>query len=130
MTVEFNEIKDGELLKWETPGTKLQGILKSYKEQKTAMGMGQVYEVQTKDGVIPFFAPSLLHKKLQEVSVGMLVSIEYTNKTRTQAGTDLKHFKVGHTKPTEANLKALGIEIFDQTVGDDNATAEDALSKF
>ena len=117
--VDFRKIEDGDLLKWETPGTELVGILKSYKEQKTVMGNGHVYEVQTKDEIVPFFAPSLLHKKLQNVGIGNLVQIKYLKKTKTAAGTDLKHFDVGFTQPTEANLKALGIEIFGNKVGDE-----------
>lgn len=117
--VKFNKVEDGELLKWEKVGTKLTGLLKSYKEQKTAMGQGHVYEVQTKEGIVPFFAPSLLHKKLQTISIGNLVQIEYVKKTKTGAGTDLKHFEVGFTKPSEASLKALGLEIFDNKAGEE-----------
>lgn len=126
--INFDEVKDGELLKWDTVGTKLVGILKSYKQQRTAMGDGNVYEVQTKDGIVPFFATTLLHKKLQGINTGELVSIEYTHTTKTQAGTTLKHFKVGHTAPTEANLKAIGIEMFKDVDGDD--LSQDALNKF
>lgn len=115
--INFKKVEDGELLKWETPGAKLLGVLKSYKSQRTAMGDGHVYEVQTKDALVPFFAPSLLHKKLKDVSVGNIVQIEYIKKTKTAAGTDLKHFEVQFAKPTEANLKAAGIEIF-ETVSD------------
>ena len=118
--VDFNKVEDGELLKWETAGTKVVGILKSYTPRKTAMGDGHVYEVKSKDGIVPFFAPSLLHKKLQNVALGNIVSIEYTKKSKTGAGTDLKHFEVSFAKPTEANLKALGLDIFDETIGDDD----------
>lgn len=121
--VKFDKVEDGELLKWETTGKKVVGILKTYREQKTAMGQGHVYEVQTKDGIIPFFAPTLLHKKLQSVAIGNIVMIEYTKKTKTGAGTDLKHFDVGVAKPTEANLKSIGVEIFEKVEdeGIDNA---------
>lgn len=113
MSVEFNKVEDGELLKWGQVGAKVVGLLQSYREQKTSMGMGQVYEVMTKDGIVPFFAPSLLHKKLQNVSIGDIVSIEYTKETKTNAGTKLKHFDVGHAKATDANLKALGLNVFE-----------------
>lgn len=121
--IKFNKVEDGELLKWEKPGVKLLGILKSYKEQKTAMGQGHVYEVQTKDEIVPFFAPSLLHKKLQNIGIGNIVSIEYLKKTRTGAGTDLKHFDVGFAEPTEANLKSAGIEVFKKV--NDEISADD-----
>lgn len=112
--VKFDKVEDGELLKWETVGTKVVGVLNTYRAQKTAMGEGHVYEVKTKDGIVPFFAPTLLHKKLQSVAIGNIVNIEYLKKTKTGAGTDLKHFDVGVAKPTEANLKAIGVEMFDK----------------
>lgn len=112
-------VKDGELLKWETVGKKVVGVLKSYTPRKTAMGEGNIYEVKTKDCVVPFFAPSLLHKKLQDISIGNIVSIEYVKKTKTGGGTDLKHFEVSHGKPTPERLKALGFEMTDEKVGDE-----------
>lgn len=117
-------VKDGELFKWETPGTKVVGVLKSYTPRRTAMGDGHIYEVRTKDGIVPFFAPSLLHKKLQDITIGNIVSIEYEKKTKTGGGTDLKHFIVAQGKPTPERLKSLGIEMVDETIG------EDALEKF
>lgn len=123
--IKFNTVEDGELLKWEKPGTKVVGILKSYTPRTTNMGEGHVYEVQTKDGIVPFFAPSLLHKKLQNVSVGSVVSIEYTKKTKTGGGTDLKHFDVGWAKPTEANLKAAGVEVFEQVEDEESEDKEE-----
>ena len=115
----FKKVSEGELLKWDKPGTKVQGILESYKEQKTAMGQGHVYEVQTKDEIVPFFAPSLLHKKLQKIGVGNVVVIEYVKKTKTGAGTDLKHFDVSFAPPTEANLKSVGMESSFKKMTDD-----------
>lgn len=109
-------VKEGELLKWDITGTKVVGVLKSYTPRKTAMGDGHIYEVRTKDGIAPFFAPSLLHKKLSDVAIGNIVSIEYTKKTKTGAGTDLKHFEVAQGKPTVERLKALGIEMTDKNV--------------
>lgn len=109
--IKFSMVEDGQLLKWDTIGTKVVGLLKSYKVQKTAMGEGHVFEVQTNEALVPFFAPSLLTKKLQNIPIGNIVSIEYTKKTKTGAGTDLKHFNVGQAAPTEVNLNALGIKI-------------------
>ncbi len=114
--LDFQTVEDGQLCKWETVGTKIVGVLKSYAFRRTNKGDGNVYEVQTKNGLIPFFAPSLLHKKLKSIAIGNIVSIEYTGKTKTQGGNDLKHFDVKFTKPTEANLKAIGVEMFDNTV--------------
>lgn len=113
-------VKDGELFKWETVGSKVVGVLKSYTNRRTQMGDGHIYEIRTKDGVIPFFAPMLLHKKMQDVPTGNIVSIEYTKKTKTQGGTDLKHFDVAHGKPTPERLKAIGLEMLDEKVGEDD----------
>lgn len=124
--VKFDKVEDGELFKWETPGAKVVGVLQNYRAQKTAMGEGHVYEVRTKDAVVPFFAPTLLHKKLSGIAIGNIVNIEYTKKTKTGAGTDLKHFEVGVAKPTEANLKAIGVTLF-ENVSDDDGIADDDL---
>lgn len=107
--VQMDEIADGELLKWDKVGIQIVGILKSYKEQNTANGIGHVYEVQTKDGLSAFFAPSLLQKKLKQVKIGNIVRITYTEVTKTAAGNPLKHFKVGNCPATEANLNAFGL---------------------
>ena len=117
----LEKVKDGELLKWETVGIKLVGVLKSYTPRKTAMGEGNIYEVKTKDGTVPFFAPSLLHKKLSDIAIGNIVSIEYMKKTKTGGGTDLKHFEVSQGKPTIERLKSLGLDVTDEKVGDIDA---------
>ena len=47
--------------------------------------------------------------------------------TKTANGNTLKHFAVQHAPATEANLKAVGIEMF-KTVTDDEAEAEKAFN--
>ena len=116
--VKYETIEDGELLKWDKVGIKLEGVLVSYRLQKTSKGDGNVYEIKTKDGIIPFFAPSLLHKKFQAVPIGNVVSVTFTKITKTGGGNDLKHFDVGHAEPTEANLKSVGVEML-KKVGED-----------
>ena len=108
--VEMEDIADGELLKWEKAGIEVVGVLKSYKAQNTANGVGHVYEVATKDALVAFFAPSLLQKKLSQVKLGNIVKIVFTEVTKTAAGNPLKHFKVGNCAPTEANLNAFGLK--------------------
>ena len=112
MTIKYTQVEDGELFKWDKVGKKIEGVYKRYKLQKTSKGDGHVYEIQTKDGLIPFFAPSLLHDKLQTIPQGKIVSIEFTETSKTGGGNDLKHFIVQHAEALEINLKALGIEIF------------------
>lgn len=116
--LDVSKVQDGELFKWDKVGLKVAGILRSYRPQKTGKGDGHVYEVQTKDGTIAFFASQLLHKKLQGVPVGNVVVIEYTHDSKTGAGNTLKNFEVSQGKPSEANLKALGLELLEEVEGE------------
>lgn len=114
--LDLKEVETGELYKWDVLGKEITGILKSYKSQNTAKGTGHVYEVRTKDGIIAFFAPSILHKKLQDVAIGSVVKIKYTEKSKTNSGNELKKFDVKQGTPTEERLKALGLPLFDNTI--------------
>lgn len=114
MTINFNKIKDGELLKWDKVGVELIGVYFSYREQNTANGVGHVYEIKTSDGLVPFFAPTLLHRKLQSIAQGNIVSIKYTKEGKTVAGNSLKHFDVGWVEPNEANMKEIGLEFMNE----------------
>ena len=109
-------VQDGELQKWGEPGTVVEGVLYSYSSRDTSKGKGNLYEVKTATGLVPFFAPSLLHKKLREVSLNNLVRIEYIKETKTMTGNPLKHFEVQWTKATPDKLKALGIDLYDNDV--------------
>lgn len=107
------DIVDGELVKFEPgkEGMTISGILQSYRPQKdTGKGPGHVYEVKTNKGVAAFFAPSLLHKKLQSVAIGSIVKVTFVSITQTKNGNTLKNFKVTTFPATEANLKALGLD--------------------
>lgn len=107
------EIVDGELVKFEPgkEGLTLSGILQSYRPQRdTGKGEGHVYEVKTNKGVAAFFAPSLLHKKLQSVAIGSIVKVVFESITKTKNGNTLKNFKVTTFPATESNLKALGLD--------------------
>lgn len=110
--INYDEVVDGELFKWEKEGTVLEGLLQSYNPRKdTGKGPGHLYEVKTNKGVAAFFAPTLLHKKLAGIPVGSIVKITFSKLSKTANGNTLKNFTVGHAKATEANLKALGITI-------------------
>lgn len=118
----LNEVETGEIYKFEEPSedVDVEGVLKSYKTQQTANGEGHVYEVRTKDGVVPFFAPTLLHDKLEgENNIGSVVQITYEELGKTNAGHDLKHFKVLKGEATEENLKLVGLEPEMKEVEDD-----------
>lgn len=125
-TIKFTTVADGELYKWTEPGQKVEGLLQSYKNQSTSKGEGHVYEVKTKEGVVAFFAPSLLHQKLQTIPTGRVVSIEYLKEEKTNTGNTIKRFNVGHAEATEANLKVLGIEVFEKV----EDSADDGLPRF
>lgn len=121
--IQYEDVMDGELTKFEQEGTKVEGQLQSYKEQpNTGKGIGHVYEVKTKDGVSAFFAPSLLHKKLSGVPMNSIVKIVYVKQTKTANGNTLKHFDVKYAPATEANLKAVGLEMYKEAPGgEDNS---------
>lgn len=109
-TIEFDNVPDGELYKWENPGQIITGVLKSYKAQPDrGKGPGNVYEVLCKEGMYTFFAPSLLHKKLQNVTIGDIVQIKYESVSKTNTGNTLKNFSVGRKSATPEVLEKLGI---------------------
>ena len=116
MSIKYDTVETGELLKWERKGTVIEGQVVNYESKQTSKGEGHVYEVRTVDGIIPFFAPSLLHKKLKNVAIGRIVKITYTDKTKTGAGNDLKHFEVLHAPANEANFKSIGLSPMDDAV--------------
>lgn len=112
--INYEDVVDGELVKFEPgkEGMVINGLLLSYRPQRdTGKGPGHVYEVKTTKGTAAFFAPSLLHKKLQAIAIGSIVKITFTSITQTKNGNTLKNFSVQHAPATDANLKALGIEI-------------------
>ncbi len=112
--VDYDEVEDSALVKWEKVGMVVEGVLDAYNERNTVNGVGHVYDVETEEVVKAFFAPTLLHKKLQSVirtkGIGCIVKITYTKKDKNSAGQDLKLFDVGSAEPNEANLKAIGLE--------------------
>lgn len=115
------KVETGELFKWSEVGSKLSGQLRDYREQDTPKGKGHVYELRTKEGTIPFFAPSDLHRKLKEVKLGELVKIEFKETTKTRGGNDFKVFDVSHYPASDNNLKALGLDALEggEAVNDD-----------
>src|SRR3990167_6955052 len=108
--VQYGEaVQDGELYKFEKEGQIIEGLLKSYMQRPdTGKGIGNVYELKNKDGVVAFFAPTLLHKKLKE-RVGQIVKITFTKTSKTKIGNTIKEFEVLPAPATPDNLKALGI---------------------
>ena len=119
MSDGYNTVVDGELFKWETAGTSLEGILQGYSmKPDTGKGEGHVYEVLTKNGVAAFFAPFLLHKKLSGIPLGSLVKITFDSITKTAVGNPLKNFTVGFIKSGEGmysiKVKELGLEGYNE----------------
>jgi len=102
-------VVDGELTKFEVEGTEVYGILKNYKTQSTKKGTGHVYEVKTKNGVSAFFAPQLLHEKLQGIAIGRMVKITYKGMKQSNSGNDYKLFEVKNGPVNAQTLAAAGI---------------------
>lgn len=136
MSIKYNDVVGGELTKWEDEngktivGKTVEGVLINYEKKATAKGEGNIYEVRTKNGVLAFFAPMLLHKKLQNVPVGSIVLIKLTEESKTNSGNTLKHFDVKFAAATKENLASLGIEVTGASVeeeADIDADVEEAL---
>lgn len=106
-------VTGGELVKFDKPGTVIYGQLINYKTQKTNKGDGHVYEVKTKNGLSPFFAPTLLHDKLKNIPVGSIVKITFVEIKRGNSGNDYKVFDVKHGPANEKTLAAAGITVDD-----------------
>jgi translation initiation factor IF-1 len=126
----FDEIKTGDLYEWDDPSEEIdiEGILQDYEVTNTSKGEADRYEVQTKDGVIPFFAPTILHDKLQRINMGDVVKIAYTELDKTNAGNDLKKYKVMAAEPTADNLEEVGLEpedLEDDDDGFDDVSSDD-----
>jgi len=120
MSIDYTSVESGELVKWKEIGTVVEGLLVNHEKRNTANGIGHVYEIRTKDGIVPFFAPQLLQKKLRDIPTGSIVRIEYTKETKTGGGNTLKHFSVGHALGSEDNLKALGIDVMKPVADDED----------
>lgn len=117
--ISWNNVPDGELFKWNTVGAKVEGALISRKVQNNpGKAPGHVYEVQTKNGIVTFFAPSLLHKKLEKLALPTAVRITYEKESKTKTGNTLKEFKVDFAPATPETLKMMGIELLNQSVSD------------
>jgi len=116
---DFDNVPDGELVKWDKEGMVLAGILKSYKEQPTGKGIGHMYEVRVKGGIAAFFAPSILQKKLSDVKTGSFVKITFVNITKTHSGNTLKNFEVGTLKAADSRFAAMTVKYGVADIGED-----------
>lgn len=127
----FEEIETGDLYSWDDPSDEvdLEGVLTDYGKQNTSQGVADRYEIETADGLVPFFAPSILHDKLQRASIGDVVKITFTDTEKTNSGFDLKKFKVLTSEQTDEALEEVGLdpEDFEEEDGDgfDEVTEDD-----
>lgn len=127
----FNEVKTGDLHSWDEPNedeVAIQGVLQDYEVTDTSKGEADRYEVMTAGGAVPFFAPTILHDKLQRIGIGSLVKIYFTGVDTTNSGNDLKQFKVLEAEANDENLEEVGLDPedfnddsdgFDDVDGDD-----------
>lgn len=128
--VDYKDVVGGELTKWEdengkaTIGKVIEGVLINYEKKNTSKGVGHLYEVRTSAGVLAFFAPMLLNKKLQNVPVGSVVRIELTEESKTNSGNTLKHFDVKYAAATPENLASVGVELSGASVEDEELEDE------
>lgn len=110
--INWNTVPDGELLKWDVAPKVVEGVLISKKTQRdVGKGPGHIYEVQTKNGIVAFFAPTILHQKLERLPIPTCVRVTLTEISKTKTGNTLKLFKVDNAPVEEATLKIMGIEL-------------------
>lgn len=114
-----SEVETGDLFKWDEEGKTLSGQLHNYEEQEGPKGVGHVYEIKNKDGIIPFFAPSLLHKKLKSVEIGEIVGIQFTGERETKNGNDVKEFHVTSAANNNTNRERVGLPPLEEPQGDE-----------
>lgn len=81
----------GETFKWEVVGTVLQGVYIGLEDG--SMG-GKILILQTDKGKERASAPTQLIRALEGLNVGTKLAIEYTGTVKSQAGRDVKQFKV------------------------------------
>jgi hypothetical protein len=128
--MSFNEVKTGDLHSWDEPNedeVAIQGILQDYEVTNTSKGEADRYEVKTPDGTVPFFAPTILHDKLQRIGLGSLVKIYFTDIDTTNSGNDIKQFKVLEAEVNNENLEEVGLDP-EEVNGDDDDGFDDVDS--
>ena len=115
------ESAGGSLIKWDEVGKTVTGVVIGKREVKMSSGMVQVYDLLTKDGEVAVPCPMILKDKLKRVPTdgSKVVKITFTETKKGNQPQPAKLFSVKVVEKTDAVLAALGIVVFDETVGED-----------
>ena len=102
------ESVETDMIKFETVGKVVVGVLLSRKMADTKFGESPVYKVMTPEGESAFFASALLDDKLSG-QIGKIVRIEFTETKPSNKGNDAKIFDVKALPDTDENRTMVGL---------------------
>lgn len=102
------ESVETDVIKFDTVGKTVVGVLLSRKIADTKYGESPFYKVMTSEGETGFFAPARLDDKLSN-QVGKIVRVEFTETKPSAKGNDAKLFDVKAMDDTEENRIKVGI---------------------
>lgn len=102
------ESVETDIVKFETVGKVVVGVLLSRKMTNTKFGESPFYKIMTNEGEAGFFASGLLDDKLTN-QVGKIVRVEFTSTTPSNKGNDAKIFDVKALPDTPENRVIVGI---------------------
>lgn len=103
------ESVETDMIKFETVGRVVVGVLLSRKMADTKFGESPLYKIATPDGESAFFASGLLDDKLSG-QIGKIVRIEFTETKPSNKGNDAKLFDVKALEDSEENRVKVGLE--------------------
>ncbi len=96
------------MIKFETIGKVVVGILLDRKMQNTKFGESPLYKIMTADGQSALFASGLLDDKLSG-NLGKIVRIEFTESVPSNKGNDAKIYDVKALNDTPENRAKVGL---------------------
>ena len=103
------ESVETDMIKFETVGKVVVGVLLSRKMVDTKYGESPVYKAMTADGESAFFASALLDDKLSS-QIGKIVRIEFAETKPSSKGNDAKIFDVKALEDNEENRVLVGLD--------------------
>ena len=103
------ESVETDMIKFETVGKVVVGVLLSRKMVDTKFGESPVYKIMTPEGEAAFFASGLLDDKLSNQE-GKIVRIEFSETKPSNKGNDAKIFDVKALPDTEENRVLVGLD--------------------
>ena len=103
------ESVETDMIKFETVGKVVVGVLLSRKMADTKFGQSPVYKILTVEGEAAFFASTLLDDKLSG-QIGKIVRVEFVETKPSNKGNDAKIFDVKALEDNEENRSKVGLD--------------------